>query len=52
MKRELPNGVEVTVRVPSEVLGDLRSTLWGTQAQVESWIELGAKDAEAWLAKA
>lgn len=41
--------VAVTVRQPSAVLGDLKSTLWGTQQQVEEWIQLGVKDAETWL---
>jgi NTE family protein len=48
---ELPAGVSVAVRSPSEKLGALRETLWGTQRDVERWLVLGARDAEEWAQK-
>jgi predicted acylesterase/phospholipase RssA len=47
-KRGVPQGVSVTVLAPSVTLGDLKSTLWATQQQIEKWIQLGERDAEAW----
>jgi NTE family protein len=40
----VPGGVTVRVREPSERLGGLKQTLWGTQADIERWLELGALD--------
>lgn len=44
----VPGGVELRVREPRERLGDLKSTLWGTQGDVERWIEQGVQDARSW----
>jgi NTE family protein len=38
--------VRVRVLEPGQRLGGLRDTLWAGQAQVERWIEQGARDAE------
>ncbi len=48
-RREASAGLNVTIRQPSVTLGDLKSTLWGTQQQVEEWIKLGVKDAQTWV---
>ena len=47
--RPVPAGVNVTVLEPSVTLGDLKSALWGTQQQVEKWIQQGERDAETWV---
>ena len=44
----VPEGVVLRVREPGERLGNLKSTLWGTQADVERWIEMGKRDARGW----
>ena len=44
----VPEGVTLRVREPGERLGNLKSTLWGTQAEVERWIEMGKRDARGW----
>jgi NTE family protein len=49
VKRAVPAGVNVTVLAPSVTLGDVKSALWGTQQEVEQWIQLGIKDAERWF---
>ena len=41
-----PEGVVLRVREPGERLGNLKSTLWGTQADVGRWIEMGRRGAE------
>jgi NTE family protein len=43
---ELPHGVALRVREPSETLGGLKETLWGTQRDIERWLQLGAADAQ------
>ena len=48
---ELPGGVQLEVREPSEPLGGLAETLWGAQEDVERWLVLGARDAAAWIAQ-
>jgi hypothetical protein len=45
---ELPGGVDLVVRAPSERLGGLAETLWGTQEDIERWIALGERDAAEW----
>lgn len=44
----VPGGVDLRVREPGERLGDLKSTLWGSQADVERWIQQGKRDAAGW----
>ena len=41
---ELPVGVKLSVHEPSERLGGLRASLWGSQADIERWLVLGARD--------
>jgi len=42
----LPGRVKLRVREPSERLGGLKQSLWGTQADVERWLGLGARDGQ------
>jgi hypothetical protein len=44
---ELPGGVKLRVLEPSERLGGLQKSLWGTQGDVERWLELGARDGKS-----
>ena len=44
----VPTGVDLRVREPRELLGDLKTTLWGTQMDVERWIQQGIEDAQGW----
>lgn len=46
-REEIPAGVTVRVREPGGRLGGLRETLWGTQGDIERWVEMGARDAKA-----
>ena len=43
---DLPLGVALRVRAPSERLGGLRETLWGTQSDIERWVQAGVRDAQ------
>lgn len=43
----VPQGVKARVWEPSERLGGLKQSLWGSQGDVERWIELGARDVES-----
>jgi NTE family protein len=43
---DLPAGVMLREREPSETLGGLKQSLWGTQEDIERWIQLGARDVE------
>jgi NTE family protein len=45
-KPDLPAGVALRVRGPSERLGGLKESLWGTQGDIERWVELGRGDAK------
>jgi predicted acylesterase/phospholipase RssA len=45
----VPPHVKIAERGPSKMLGGLKSTLKGTQTEVQSWIDLGVEDARAWL---
>ena len=45
---ELPGEVRLVTREPSERLGGLVETLWGTQGDVERWLARGARDAAGW----
>ena len=45
----VPPHVKIGELGPSRMMGGLKSTLKGTQAEVESWIELGVEDAKGWL---
>lgn len=44
--RELPTGVDLQVWEPSKKLGSLQQSLWGTQADIERWLQLGASDVQ------
>ncbi len=43
---EMPEGVGLRVLGPRARLGGLKATLWGTQGDVERWIEMGVRDAQ------
>lgn len=43
---EVPEGVRVRVWEPGERLGGLKQSLWGTQGDIERWIEMGVRDAQ------
>ena len=43
---DLPAGVSLREWAPSEKLGALKQSLWGTQADIERWIQMGQGDVE------
>jgi NTE family protein len=43
---ELPEGVTLRVREPFERLGGLKQSLWGSQVDIERWIESGMRETE------
>lgn len=48
-RKVIPADVRVWERQPSRMLGGMKSTFFGSQTEVRSWIELGAEDTRKWL---